>query len=33
MKRSEIKSYEVMTGIMERDDSEELNPVGFEDRI
>lgn len=33
MKRSEIKSYEVMTGIMERDDPEELDPVGFEDRI
>lgn len=33
MQRSEIKSYEVMTGIMERDDSKELDSVGFEDRI
>ena len=33
MKRSEVKSYEVMTGIMERDDPKELDSVGFEDRI
>lgn len=33
MKRSEVKSYEVMTGIVERDDPKELDSVGFEDRI
>ena len=33
MKRSEVKSYEVMTGIMEQDDPKELDSVGFEDRI
>ena len=33
MRRDEIKSYDVMSGIMERDDCEELGDVGFEDRI
>lgn len=33
MKREKIKSYEVMNGIMERDDYKELDKVRFEDRI